>query len=171
MNANKQDAGGLPSGMVMVQRIDAERLAMSICDEDSASERLSARRVLELCRAAPAGGDDYEARYATPERLAKPAATVKCDFCGVRPGELHAYDCTALDSAPAGSGEAEGLANAILDYVPFPSDPNFNVPLGWILASHPAFHHGRNVGERGLETLRVAKEIAALLRKLQQGAE
>lgn len=44
---------------------------------------------------------DYEATYATTERLAKPAATEKCDFCGVRPGELHAFDCTALDGHPA----------------------------------------------------------------------
>lgn len=42
---------------------------------------------------------EYEAKYATPERLAKPAGTAHCDFCGVRPGELHAFDCTALDDA------------------------------------------------------------------------
>lgn len=49
---------------------------------------------------------EYEARYATPERLAKPASTEHCDFCGARPGDLHAFDCIALDD------ELESLLSA-----------------------------------------------------------
>lgn len=56
----------------------------------------------------PEGGDvsdrEYEARYATAERLAKPPSVSYCDFCGVRPGELHAFDCVALDDEDAPHG-------------------------------------------------------------------
>lgn len=53
---------------------------------------------------------DYENRYATRERLAKPPATAKCDFCGASPGELHAFDCSALDDPSPASPPVEAVA-------------------------------------------------------------
>lgn len=65
------------------------------------------------------------------------------------------------------------MANAMLDYVPFPNDPNFNLSLGWLLSSLPAFYEGRNVKELGEETLRTAREAlsAALAAHQQRGKE
>lgn len=65
-------------------------------------------------KVAPAAEQGYEATYATAERLAKSAATEKCDFCGVNPGEFHAYDCTALDTTEQPGSAVQGEANGKL---------------------------------------------------------
>lgn len=51
---------------------------------------------------------NYEAKYATPGRLAKPPAKIKCGFCGAHPGELHAFDCIKLDEPDDGEEQESG---------------------------------------------------------------
>jgi hypothetical protein len=73
---NPDNAGGLPATGPFVDRLI--RIFRDKPHDDTSA--LVLLEYGELCRAAPAGGDDYEARYATPERLAKPAAFVQESF-------------------------------------------------------------------------------------------
>jgi hypothetical protein len=81
------------AGMVMVQRIDAKRLAEAVCDDDAASEVLSARRVL----AQLAGTEADEAATVGAVALAKTALERESDkSMGVGFDQWYANPYTAV---------------------------------------------------------------------------
>lgn len=125
MNANKQDAGGLPE---LPETIWLDSLAGRLYTADQM------RAYGELCRAAPAGGDP------TCPECEAPGLLFECVACS--------HSNYPQDSAPAGSGEVEKLIDDLIDH---------------------AFNDGNEGVEFRSEQVNTAR--AALLRKLQQGAE
>lgn len=125
---------------------DADGTIYPATDEGKA-EALATWNRRELCRAAPAGGDD--GRLSNQDDY----TVVDCPRCGtcVQFVRKEAQSLRPQDSAPAGSGEVEDVASELERMADDDCRGNDDEPL-------PAMQ----------ATLRTA---AALLRKLQQGAD
>lgn len=151
MNANKQDAGGLPElpAPDFMLRWDSMRAAYYVSRPNIGNTDVytadQMRAYGELCRAAPAGGEsfvtfenghmklDVNAFLKSPEGLA----------------QLKSIRAASEHFAPAGSGEVEDTLLARLD-------------------GRAAYFE--NVG-RDPKSAALFREAAALLRKLQQGVD
>ena len=152
MNANKQDAGGLPElpkGDVAFREDCLSKWQYAHSDEQM-------RAYGELCRAAPAGGDDlYRQACDSVEEWKARALEAEADIARIH-AQINAENGPTfmgepVVSAPAGSGEVtDEMVEAAYS------------------AWQDAVRADRSMGNR--EAIRDALE-AALLRKLQQGAE